>query len=111
MAVFTGAGGAVAAQRLRLAHRRITFRLRLCRHGPVGLHDDFLDALQRSERAGAVEVLALIPGALDGRGLVGAGAGVGHLTAFGTFQGHLIFLCGRFQSVNCAGAGTGGATG
>jgi len=73
VAVFTGAGGAVAAQSLRLAYRRITFWFRLCRHGLVGLHDDFLDALQRSERAGAVKVLALIPGTLDGRSLVGAG--------------------------------------
>ena len=54
------------------------------------LHDDFLDALQRGEGAGAVEVLALVPGALYGGRFISAGAGVGYLTTFGTFQGHLV---------------------
>ncbi|CRH39437.1 hypothetical protein BN1184_BI_00010, partial [Pantoea ananatis] len=48
------------------------------------LHDDFLNTLQRGERAGAVEVLALVPGTLYGRRFISAGAGVGYLTTFRT---------------------------
>lgn len=52
-------------------------------------HDDAVQAFQRGERTGAVNITALIPGLFQHAGLILTGTGVGGGAALRAFHGHL----------------------